>query len=45
MVTGGAVNTEREMEMIIFGLMIFGLIIVVTIDAAQKRRKFLAEGK
>ena len=33
------------METIFLGLMIFSLIIVITIDAAQKRRKYLAEGK
>ena len=33
------------METIIFGLMIFGLIVVIAIDAVEKRRKFLLEGK
>ena len=33
------------MEMLILGSMIFSLIIVITIDTAQKRHRFLAEGK
>jgi len=33
------------METIILGLMIFSLIIVIAIDATQKRRRFLAKGK
>jgi len=31
------------MEMIILGLMIFSLIVVISIDTNQKRRKFMDE--
>jgi len=33
------------METIILGLMIFGLIIIISIDTIQKRRNFMGEGK
>ncbi len=33
------------METIIVGLMIFCLIIFISVDAIQKRRKFMDEGK
>jgi len=33
------------METIILGLLIFSLIIVISIDTAQKRRDFLDESK
>jgi hypothetical protein len=33
------------METTILGFMIFSLMVVITIDAIQKRRKFLVEGK
>ena len=33
------------MEIIVLSIMIFGLITVFTIDARQKRHKYLNEGK
>ena len=34
-----------QMETIALGLMIFSFIIVIAVDTAQKRRRFLAKGK
>ena len=39
------INKENQMETIILVLMIFGLIIIISIDTIQKRRKFMDESK
>ena len=33
------------MEIILLGIMIFGLILILAIDTSQKRRKFLDQNK
>jgi hypothetical protein len=38
-----SIKKENQMETIILALMIFSLIVVISIDTNQKRRKFMDE--